>query len=189
MTDNRHTSARSYRNHCDISFIRDNFRFREKPPSRPDFWKLLSFFSLVVLFLLVNLKIRIHGAKLKYNKNYIDSFVHGYSKQDMRVCPVASLHQRSKSVYLLFATLSKEFHGGVRERANQAIAQEEVKPVQSGDVESDTARATPKTIKKSKESIKDILMPGFIIVLLLTLTMKAVWDVVGNNVSKFSEKL
>lgn len=182
----------SYRNNCDISFIRDNFRFREKPPSKSESWKFLSFILLLVVFFLINLKMRIHGAKLKYSRNYIDSFINGYTEKDMRSCAALNYEDRSNSMYLFFKTLSKEFHrrpdkksSFVQKETPRALAQENREALETDDVEKHVViRVNPtRTIKNPEDPIRSILLPVLIIGLLVALVVRAVWDVARSDVS------
>lgn len=224
MTDNLPTE-RSFRNHCDIVFIKDNFRFKERSPVRTEYWKIISFVIVVVLFFLVNLKIRIHGAKLKYSKSYVDSFVFSYNDNDRRTC--SEFEDKSRSMYLFFKTLSHDFHKrpGTKDNENLArvIAQEGVQDPFKGSKETDeaandnvgstkentgsskdtfdgknkmatereikmagaSARTIKRLVKGSEESIEEFLMPAVIILLLMALTAKTIWDVTGDNVSTY----
>ncbi|KAI5753106.1 hypothetical protein M8J77_023500 [Diaphorina citri] len=224
MTDNLPTE-RSFRNHCDIVFIKDNFRFKERSPVRTEYWKVISFVIVVVLFFLVNLKIRIHGAKLKYSKSYVDSFVFSYNDNDRRTC--SEFEDKSRSMYLFFKTLSHDFHKRPGTKDNESlarvIAQEGVQGPFKGSKETDeaandnvgstkentgsskdtsdgknnmatereikmagaSARTIKRLVKGSEESIEEFLMPAVIILLLMALTAKTIWDVTGdNNVTK-----
>ncbi|XP_017300589.1 uncharacterized protein LOC108252694 [Diaphorina citri] len=244
MTDNLPTE-RSFRNHCDIVFIKDNFRFKERSPVRTEYWKIISFVIVVVLFFLVNLKIRIHGAKLKYSKSYVDSFVFSYNDNDRRTC--SEFEDKSRSMYLFFKTLSHDFHKRPGTKDNESlartlshdfhkrpgtkdneslarvIAQEGVQGPFKGSKETDeaandnvgstkentgsskdtsdgknnmatereikmagaSARTIKRLVKGSEESIEEFLMPAVIILLLMALTAKTIWDVTGdNNVTK-----
>lgn len=193
MTDNLLNASRSYRNHCDIHFIREHFRFREKPPTRIAYWKIISFLLLVTVFFLLNLKIRIYAAKVKYSKNLVERFIHGYTELDKKVCSeLQFLH--SKSIYCLFKTLSNDFHRIPKrvEAKSQTkplfddpfVDYEEEELIYVKDVGEKVTTFTGKKIKKQNDPVKDYnILPVMIIVLLIILTGKTVWDVTGNMVS------
>uniref|UniRef100_A0A8D8LZI8 Uncharacterized protein n=1 Tax=Cacopsylla melanoneura TaxID=428564 RepID=A0A8D8LZI8_9HEMI len=190
MTDNLDTYYdRSFRNHCDIRFLKENFRFREKPPARTPVWKIISFTMFVIMFFLVNLTIRrIQGVKIKYTKNVVDSFIFGFHEFDRRSCAEEKFQNKTKSVYWVFKTLSNDFHRipdkfVIKSKSKRVIAQEngsdramEREPRKPGS----NPNIKMKKGDTSVEKYNEYILPVMIILLLVILTAKTVWDAVGN---------
>lgn len=195
MTDNRRTfdsSHSSLRNNCDISFIRQNFTFRvREKTSRSESWKFLSFSLLVVVVVLIHFKMRICVAKLKLRRNFVDSFIQGYTERDMRSCMPPEYENRSKSVYLFFKSFSEEFHTrykvsqSVEKKTSREFSHEDTEEVEftQENEEPDMVRIhAARTIKKPKDPIStSCILPCLIILLLAVLTIRAMWDVARND--------
>lgn len=191
MTDNRRTfvsSHSSLRNNCDISFIRQNFTFRvREKTSRSESWKFLSFSLLVVVVVLIHFKMRICVAKLKLRRNFVDSFIQGYTERDMRSCMPPEYENRSKSVYLFFKSFSEEFHTrykvsqSVEKKTSREFSHEDTEEVEftQENEEPDMVRIhAARTIKKPKDPISTSCILPCLIILLLSLysTLWLLWS-------------